>query len=285
MSNQTGTKRSNEVMALERRVAQLEALIKQIPSRFPVGKSSDGASIREKITVANTFAAGDVVYCNAGTWAKARANDALNAAKYSGVIESAVSASFVIVYSGKITLAAATLTPGTTYYLSDTAAGLAVLRGSLTAYELNIPVYRTITATTAIVMSSRDVACDLNTLTAGDITNGDGNLRININPGKFFEINSLGHLRFYHSDAASVSINETGRMIIVGELRVGFDNDSWIEISREGNITIQDANSNFIQLNMHDIIGSGKIIKLRELDVCTSAGTAAKILALCSQEY
>lgn len=34
MSNQTGTKRSNEVMALERRVAQLEALIKQIPSRF-----------------------------------------------------------------------------------------------------------------------------------------------------------------------------------------------------------------------------------------------------------
>jgi hypothetical protein len=34
VSNQTGTKRSNEVMALERRVAQLEALIKQIPSRF-----------------------------------------------------------------------------------------------------------------------------------------------------------------------------------------------------------------------------------------------------------
>lgn len=284
MSNQTGTKRSNEVMALERRVAQLEALIKQIPSRFPVGKSSDGASIREKITAANTFAAGDVVYRNGSTWEKAQAN-AATAARYTGVIESATTTSFVLVYAGKITLAAATLTPGITYYLSDTTAGLAVELGSLTAWELNIPVYRAITATTAIVMSARDVACDLSTLTAGNLTNGGGQLRVNIANGKYFTIDNLGYFRFYHSATAQVQIDTTGKVIINGEIRVGFDNNRWLEISREGDVLIQGSNANFISINKADIVGSGKLIKLRELDVCTSTGTAAKILALCSQEY
>lgn len=218
MSNQTGTKRSNEVMALERRVAQLEALIKQIPSRFPVGKSSDGASIREKITATNTFAAGDVVYHHVLNWSKAKASTAVEAfavggpAKYTGVVESANSSSFVLVYAGKITLAAASLLPGNTYYLSNATAGLAIEEGSLTANGLKIPVYRAITATTAIVMAARDVACDLSTL------------------------------------------------------------------------TLSDATTNKLSVDLADFIGTGKTMKVREIDVCES-GVAWKMLVIASELY
>lgn len=282
MSNQTGTKRSNEVMALERRVAQLEALIKQIPSRFPVGKSSDGASIREKITVANTFVAGDVVYCNAGTWAKARANDAVNAAKYSGVIESAVAASFVIVYSGKITLAAAALTPGTTYYLSDTTVGLAVGRGSLTANELKIPVYRAISATTAIVMSARDVGCDLLTLTAGDKTAGGGNVRVNIDATHSLDVGNTGVKYVINSTSgAQFLLTQYGEMILfsgaVPEVRVD---------AGTAKVALTYPNSHTVTIDSVDMIGTGKIIKMRELSICSDVdGTTKKIMVLCSQEY
>lgn len=47
MSNQTGGKRSNEVMMLERRIAALEAIIRRIPSRFGAGGGpADAVRIR-----------------------------------------------------------------------------------------------------------------------------------------------------------------------------------------------------------------------------------------------
>lgn len=202
----------SRLVTLEREIQSLRAQLRQIPSRFPAGGSADGASIRETITVANTFAAGDVVYRNGSTWSKAQANAAASSAKYTGVIESATTTSFVLVYAGKITLAAATLTPGTTYYLSDTTAGLAVVKGSVTANELKIPVYRAITATTAIVMAARDVACDLSTLTLGDAT------------------------------------------------------------------------TNKLSVDLADFIGTGKIMKVREIDVCES-GVAKKMLVIASATY
>jgi hypothetical protein len=138
--------------------------------------AGDGASIRETITQANTFAAEDVVYNNGGTWALARAN-AVATAKYTGVVESADASSFVVVYAGRIELA---LTAGTTYYLSDTTAGLLELRADIGANELLVPVVRAVSASEAIVMASRDVACDLLSLILGDVTAGGGGLRINV---------------------------------------------------------------------------------------------------------
>lgn len=278
MSNQTGTKRSNEVMALERRVAQLEALIKQIPSRFPVGKSSDGASIREKITAANTFAAGDVVYRNGSTWARAQANNAASSAKYTGVVESAVAASFVIVYSGKITLSAATLTPGTTYYLSNLASGLAVVREELTANALNIPVYRAITATTAIVMAARDVGCDLSTLSAGDIGAGGGSLRLNIDATHSFTAGPSG-LRYDFTATSSFIVSQYGQILL-------YSPTASVSMQTDAKTAWTYPSSNSVTFEAADFIGTGKIVKLREITVCSEVdGTNKKILVLCSQEY
>lgn len=218
----------SRLVTLEREIQSLRAQLRQIPSRFPTGGSADGASIRETITVANTFAAGDIIYRNGSAWAKARANVsaalAQSSAQYTGVVESARASSFVLVYAGKITLAAATLTPGTTYYLSASTAGLAVTWASVTPNELSIPVYRAITATTAIVMSARDVGCDLSTLTAGDVTSGGGRLRINV--------------------------------------------------SATNTVTIDSA----------DFVGTNKVMKVRQIDVCES-GVAKKMLVIASAAY
>jgi hypothetical protein len=104
-------------------------------------------------------------------------------------------------------------------------------------------VYRAITSTTAIVMASRDVGCDLSTLTAGDVTNGGGSLRIN------------------GSSVVSVDVSAAGKVVITY------------------------ASSNTVTIDSADFVGTAKDVRLRELDICDSAGAAKKILALCSVAY
>ncbi len=268
----------SRLVTLEREIQSLRAQLRQIPSRFPAGGSADGASIRETITVANTFAAGDVVYRNGSTWSKAQANAAASSAKYTGVIESATSTSFVLVYAGKITLAAATLTPGTTYYLSDATAGLTVVVGSLTANQLTIPVYRAITATTAIVMSARDVGCDLSTLTAGDVGAGGGSLRLNIDATHSFAAGPSG-LRYDFTATSSFVLSQYGQILLSSPT-------SSLSLEPTAKVVMTYPNSNTVTLETADFVGTGKIVKLREITICSEVdGTNKKILVLCSQEY
>jgi hypothetical protein len=265
-----------QILDLQRQVQELAKQLRQIPSRFPVGAFTDGASIRETITVANTFAAEDVVCNIGGTWELARANAVTSTAKYTGVIESASASSFVIVYAGRIELA---LTPGTTYYLSDVTPGLVVLRATLTLYEPNVAVLRCVSATECIVMPGRDSGSDLTTLSAGDITNGGGELVINhaaalrltvddtdgvkflFASGKYFQITAAGAVDFYHSATARVQIDAAGK------------------------VTITYPNSNTVVIDPADIAGSSRAFKLREIDVCDSSGVAKKMQLLCTAMY
>lgn len=221
--------------------------------------SGDGASIRETITVANSFMAGNVVYNNAGTWTLARADSAAGSAKYSGVIESATTTSFVVVYAGKITLAK---TAGTTYYLSDITTGLADLRANLTLYALNIPVLRAISATACVVMASRDVACDLTTLSAGDIANGGGELVLNL---------ATGGVRLIADDTDGIKLTLPSSVTV--------------QVSMTGRIQATYASGNSVDINSADFVGTSKAVKLREIDICDSSGVAKKILVLSSAAY
>lgn len=262
MSNQTATKRSNEVMALERRIKRLEDIIRRIPSRMPVGVQTvpDGASIRETITQANSFTNGQVVYNNGGTWALAQANAAAGAAKYSGVVESSDGATFVVVYAGRIFHA---LTVGTTYYLSDTTPGLLVTRGTLTEFELNIPVLRSVSASTCIVMPARDNACDMTTLVAGDLASGGGELVINMTGDAFVTIDS--------TDGVIVGLGAS-----VAEISIAMD----------GSVVITyPSKSSTITIDKDDIIGTGRDIRIREINVCDELGVAKKMLTIASDLY
>lgn len=250
------------VVELEQMVEELRRQIRQVPSRFPmaVAATADGASIRETITVANSFTAGQVVYNNGGTWALAQANAAAGAAKYTGVVESSDGASFVVVYAGRIALA---LTAGTTYYLSDITAGLLVTRATVTEFELNIPVLRCVSATTCIVMSARDIACDLTTLTAGDVANGGGQLVINLTADAFVTIDDVdGVIVGLGASVAEVSIAMDGSVVIT-----------------------YPSKSSTITIDKDDIIGTGRDIRIREIDVCDELGVAKKMLTLASDLY
>lgn len=263
MSNQSGSKRSNEVMMLERRIARLEEIIRRIPSRFSVGRTpdaADGASIRETIVQANSFAAEDVVYNNGGTWQLAQANAAAGAAKYSGVVESSDGASFVVVYAGRIELA---LTQGTTYYLSDVTAGLLVTRATVTQYQLKIPVLRCVSPTTCIVMAARDVACDLETLTAGDYANGGGSLVINMTGDSFVTADS--------TDGFAVDVGDA-----VGQFRVSMAGVVSVVYPTDNNQVIIDP-ANFTDTDQSIII--------REINVCDETGAPKKMLVLGSEMY
>lgn len=188
----------------------------------------DGSSIRMTIEQANTFAAEDVVYNNAGTWALARANSVATAL-YSGVIESADAASFVVVLAGRIDLA---LTPGTTYYLSDATAGLLVAEASVTANELKVPVLRCISATECVVIPGRDAAIDMDSLTLGSLGSGGGKVTVNLSATQRITIDTTGVKVINGSDTVA-SISPAG--VITADTTYGtVEIDGEIFVSQPG---------------------------------------------------
>jgi len=243
-----------------------------------VGRSADSAasgdSLRMTITQANSFTAGQVVYNNAGTWALARA-DAENTARYSGVVESATSSSFVVVLAGRITLAAAV---GFTYYLSDAVAGALVGAGALTTGSMTIPVVRSISASECLVLPARDDGSDLLSLVAGTPGAGGGDLSVNLTSvkdltvdstdgvkftfgsGQYFQVTAAGALDFYHSATARVQIDSAGK------------------------VTITYPSSNTVTIDPSHFVGTSRDVRLREIDVC-DAGVAKKMLMLASAAY
>jgi hypothetical protein len=250
--------------------------MRQVPSRFPVGGAGgDGQSIRMTIEQANSFAAEDVVYNNAGTWALARADNAAGTAKYSGVVESADGGSFVVVLAGRIELA---LSPGITYYLSDSVAGQLVVRASVTQYEPVIPVVRCISATECLVLPQRDSGSDLTTLTAGDVTAGGGALVLNIDGADFY-------VTADETDGVIISTDEDNAVQVHPDGHITIDQvDMAISITSRV-ITIDYGSGNTVVIDPAHFVGTGRAVRLRELNVCNDDNEAKKILALCSDFY
>jgi len=111
--------------------------------------SATGTRIAETITqAAHGFSAENVVYNNNGTWALAKA-DALGTSFPRGVIESVTTNTFVVVYSGPITVAGKTA--GTAYYLSAATAGLLTSTAPSGSTTFVVPVLMTGTATQGYV--------------------------------------------------------------------------------------------------------------------------------------
>jgi hypothetical protein len=133
-------------------VATLDAASKIPLAQIPDGISSgNGTSNRRTITQnGHGFAAKQAVYDNGGTWALARAN-ALATARVTGVVESATTNAFVVVYGGELPVAG--WAANTQYFLSDATAGLLVPAGSEPTDPASFvtPVARTGPATGAYV--------------------------------------------------------------------------------------------------------------------------------------
>jgi hypothetical protein len=120
------------------------------------GSSASGDSCRETIVVTHAFTAGDIVYRKSdSTWAKAKA-DAEVTAEVVGIVESvSTTVSFVVVYTGKITIVGASWTDGAVYFLSDATAGLLTATEPSTVGRVSRPVMVATGATTGIVMQHR----------------------------------------------------------------------------------------------------------------------------------
>lgn len=263
-----------KIQQLEHELDRLKKNIQQIPSRFPIGAPSDGTSIREKISATNSFLPGDVVYLNGGTWTKARAN-AIATSLYSGIIESATTNGFVIVYAGKITLTG--LSAGTTYYLSDVTAGATIARTALGADAMYVPVMRAVTDKIAIVLPERDLLADHSALTLGDNTDGGGALTIFYAAGKKITIEKTT------GKITATFPNNKALVIEQNKITMNFTNGNSL-VAEETKLTMSFTNGNKFEVAQTDFIGSGKLVKLREVDVCEGT-TAKKMLIASSQTY
>jgi hypothetical protein len=106
-------------------------------------------SNRNEITqTSHGFVAGDVLYYTGTVWAKAKA-DALSTSYALGVVESAATSTFVIVFSGSMTTPS--LTANTVYYLSDATAGLLTSTQPTTTTSFLVPILTTTTTTNGVV--------------------------------------------------------------------------------------------------------------------------------------
>jgi hypothetical protein len=95
----------------------------------------------------------------------------------------------------------------------------------------------------------------------GTTGSGGGTLKVYFAAGKYVSISSTGVVTVYQSATAQVTIDATCR------------------------IQITYANSNTVDINTSDFVGSSKAVKLREVDECNSSGVAKKRLIFASDLY
>jgi hypothetical protein len=126
-------------------------LVNYLGTQIVTGGAS-GTSIRETFVISNTFAAGNVIRYNAGGFAKSQADSESNA-EVIGIVESATSTQFTVVYAGDITLSG--LTQDGIYYLSEVTAGLLTLNEPTSAGTVSKPILSARNTTQGIVINYR----------------------------------------------------------------------------------------------------------------------------------
>jgi hypothetical protein len=115
--------------------------------------STTSSTLKETITQnSHGFVAGDVLYLTGSTWAKAKA-DSVITAEAMGVVESVTTNTFVLIYSGLITLSG--LTAGSVYFLSDVTAGLLTTTVPTVIGYVNKPIMVAKTTTIGIIQNYR----------------------------------------------------------------------------------------------------------------------------------
>jgi hypothetical protein len=102
---------------------------------------------RELVSAASHgFVAGDVLYSNAGTYAKAKA-DVAATSEVVGMVTGATTNYFVLAKTGKVTKTAWGLTAGTTYFLSEATAGAITATEPSVAGQISKPIGTAVSTT------------------------------------------------------------------------------------------------------------------------------------------
>ena len=132
--------------------------------------ASGSGGIKETITVANTFAAGNVIRRTGSGYSKSLADSAANA-EVLGVVETADASTFVIVYFGKISIPSHGFTVGDVLFLSQLTSGLLTATEPTAVGQVSKPVAIVLDANNLIVTNMRgSVLSDTYTLTPKIIT-------------------------------------------------------------------------------------------------------------------
>lgn len=254
---QAAARSQGKIADLKRDTAKIATSIGR-PGIASVG--GDSISTKSIAQVAHGFTLGNIVYLNGSTWTKAKA-DAVATSGYVGVVSNATLPDvFDLTYAGMVTGLSA-LTPGTVYYLSDATAGAAIIKGSLGADALPVPVFVAISTTQAYLFATSDIAADINRQVLGDKTTGGATFKHWFAANKYLELQADGTLTLFQSATAKVVINASLT------------------------ITITYTNGNTVTFAASDFVGSSKDVRLREVDICDNTGTAKKILVLASAPY
>lgn len=107
-------------------------------------------SLKELVTAANSFAAGDIIRKTGAGYTKSQADSAANA-EVLGVVESASGSDFTIIYGGKINLPSHGFTIGDILFLSDATAGLLTANEPTTTGAISKPVATVVDADNLII--------------------------------------------------------------------------------------------------------------------------------------
>ena len=119
--------------------------------------SSGQERVTDKIVRSNSFSAGDAVYVKSdGDYAKAKADDSTTS-DVIGVVESATSSDFIIVYSGQLVKSSHGFTVGSAVFLSDGTAGALTTTEPTNGGSISKPVGLVKDANTIIVQWYRGI--------------------------------------------------------------------------------------------------------------------------------
>lgn len=265
-------------------VAQLKQQATRSPAvaarpAYTVPTSGDSVTDTGISQTSHGFTVGNAIYRTAGSWAKAK-SDQVSTAGYEGVVSNVTDANtFDVVYAGAISgLSISGATDGVVYYLSDTTAGALVPKSSLGATALIVPVLVATGTTTGLVIPGQQQGVDLNSLRLGDATNGGALMRAYFAAAKYLDLAANGTLTIFQSASVKVTIDQNCVVTITQA-------SSSVSIDANSTVTITYPNSNTVTIASADFVGTGKAVKLRELDICDATGLAKKILALCSAAY
>lgn len=138
-----------------------------------ISASLGAGTSKESISYANSFSTGDVIYRTAGGYSLSNANT-IPTAEALGVIESASTSSFTVVYSGKSLYASHSFTNGDILFLSDSTAGLLTTTAPSAVGSVSKPIATVLDANNLLVQNYRGLEISSGSGGGGGSSGGGG---------------------------------------------------------------------------------------------------------------
>jgi hypothetical protein len=182
------------------------------------GGGGSGEAVTKSITqVAHGFSVGDVLYDNAGTWAKAQADTAIKS-EVIGMVSSTTTNAFDLTTHGYVS-GLTGLSADQMYFLDASTAGAITATEPSTTGQVSKPVFWSVSTTAGYVINYRGLVIPSPATTGGQVPNYDSTyttVQTNSSDWQTAYTNVQSNSAGWSSGAISITIDGAGSVITTG---------------------------------------------------------------------